>query len=521
LYKASIPQILRQVFSRLAGRIKLFQGSSLLKYDLSQIERVLRVTPALKKVKARLSGIFGKKPFLTPKRLASVFLCSTLFFAAGAEPTEAFSKTNAAEKSPYPVGTVYIDGREIGSVLGFEIFYSALESAVSEVEAKCGMDVQLKSNIKIQQTNPEDAKFRTAQQIKESLLEYGQYMVDGAVLAVDGVEITAMKSADEINAVLETIRAKYTSDDGSVEEVYFSEKVEIKEQAVPFDRIQKPEAVVRKLLTPELNKASYIIEEGDTLWSIRKIVGLSIGEILELNPGLEEDSILSLGQEIVITCPEYLLNVATVEIVEYIIDLPFKTETRKDSTMYVNESKVIQNGQEGAEAITERVTRINGIVQEREITARETIREPVNKIVAKGTKAVPTKASTSRSSSSKALLWPAAGRISSKFGPRWGRQHKGLDIANSVGTPIYAAEAGKVIASYRSASYGNIVKISHSNGMVTYYAHMSSRVAKEGQTVKRGQLIGYMGSTGRSTGSHLHFEVRINGVALNPLKYLP
>jgi len=455
-------------------------------------------------------------------RLASLFLCFVLLFAVGAEPIDAFSDALPAEKSPLPVGTVYIDGREIGSIIGFEMFYSALESAVSQIEVDCSAGVWLKSSIKIREADPADAKFITTGQLTDSLLEHGQFMVDGAVLIVDGAEIAAMRSTEELDAVLESIKAKYApSEDTGIESVYFYETVEIKEQAVPFDRIQEPEAVFQDLSEPELNESSYIIEEGDNLWTIRKKVDLSIDEILALNPGLEEDSILGIGQEITVAQPEYLINTATEEIVEYTVSLPFSTETRKDSTMYVNESKVVQKGEEGIEAITEKITRVNGKVKEREITARTTIKEPVNKIIAKGTKALPEKTSSSRSGSSKTLLWPTAGRVSSNFGPRWGRQHMGLDIANSVGTPIYAAEAGTVIASYYSSSYGNIVKISHDNGMITYYAHMSKRIASEGQKVKRGQLIGYMGSTGRSTGSHLHFEVRINGTAKNPLKYLP
>lgn len=116
---------------------------------------------------------------------------------------------------------------------------------------------------------------------------------------------------------------------------------------------------------------------------------------------------------------------------------------------------------------------------------------------------------------------PAQGIVTSRFGIRKRDNHKGIDIANSVGTPIRAAAAGTVTyAKYNSGGYGNLVIISHGNGIQTYYGHNSKLYVSEGQTVTQGQVIAAMGSTGISTGSHCHWEVRINGVAQNPQNYL-
>ncbi len=107
--------------------------------------------------------------------------------------------------------------------------------------------------------------------------------------------------------------------------------------------------------------------------------------------------------------------------------------------------------------------------------------------------------------------------ITSNFGPRWGRTHKGLDIKVYIGDTIRAAWSGKVrIVKYEAAGYGKYVVIRHPNGLETIYGHMSAWLVKENQTVKAGQPIGLGGNTGRSTGSHLHFETRLCGVALNP-----
>ena len=120
------------------------------------------------------------------------------------------------------------------------------------------------------------------------------------------------------------------------------------------------------------------------------------------------------------------------------------------------------------------------------------------------------------------LIRPTAGVVTSRFAWRWGRQHKGIDIGASYGTPIYAAASGTVaIAQYGyGGGYGNYVLLDHGNGVQTLYGHCSSLAVSSGQYVNQGQVIGYVGSTGNSTGNHLHFEVRVNGVAQNPQNYV-
>ncbi len=120
-------------------------------------------------------------------------------------------------------------------------------------------------------------------------------------------------------------------------------------------------------------------------------------------------------------------------------------------------------------------------------------------------------------------IWPCQGDVSSPYGLRWGGSdfHPGIDIANEMGTPIVATADGVVTtAGYNMGGYGNMVDIDHGNGIMTRYGHGSQVVVTAGQHVKRGQVIMYMGSTGFSTGPHCHYEVRINGEAVNPASYL-
>jgi septal ring factor EnvC (AmiA/AmiB activator) len=122
--------------------------------------------------------------------------------------------------------------------------------------------------------------------------------------------------------------------------------------------------------------------------------------------------------------------------------------------------------------------------------------------------------------SSSGLIWPVNGPITSPFGERWGRMHEGVDIGVGYGTPIEAAASGTVVYAGWESGYGNFVVIDHGNGLATAYGHQSRIAVSNGEAVSRGQVIGYVGCTGHCFGPHLHFEVRVNGSAVDPLGYL-
>ena len=120
------------------------------------------------------------------------------------------------------------------------------------------------------------------------------------------------------------------------------------------------------------------------------------------------------------------------------------------------------------------------------------------------------------------LMWPVKGVLTSKFGPRKGRMHDGIDIAAKVGVPIYAAAAGEVVyADNKLTGYGNLIIIRHNNNMFTAYAHNSRNFVSSGDKVRQGQHIANVGETGRATGPHVHFELRRGETAINPIPYLP
>jgi murein DD-endopeptidase MepM/ murein hydrolase activator NlpD len=151
------------------------------------------------------------------------------------------------------------------------------------------------------------------------------------------------------------------------------------------------------------------------------------------------------------------------------------------------------------------------------------LRAEIAQEIAEATGGVALPAGPMPSPSAAGLIWPVEGTVTSGFGYRWGRMHEGIDISVPEGTPIRAAADGTVIleqSEYESGGYGNYTCVDHGGGLSTCYAHQSSFAVSVGTSVNQGDVIGYSGNTGHSTGPHLHFEVRINGAPTDPLGYL-
>lgn len=199
--------------------------------------------------------------------------------------------------------------------------------------------------------------------------------------------------------------------------------------------------------------------------------------------------------------------------------------TFQEAQEAVDELKAKNSSNAGTLSILEKYSvELGELKQTQEAVAALYNKKKVNSTVVISSKntSVATAASKTGPSIPISFRYPVASpRISSRFGQRWGRQHAGLDLAVPTGTDIYASAPGTVtFAGWNSGGYGNLVIISHGNGVQTYYAHNSKLVCSVGQTVSAGDLIAKAGNTGRSYGSHCHFEIRVNGKAYNPELYL-
>ena len=337
-------------------------------------------------------------------------------------------------------------------------------------------------------------------------------------LYVDGERIGATPYEGALEELLEQLKAAATTEDTISCE--FAEEVEIKEEFVPTDDIMNLGYIAEVLYSTKMEEVTYEVKKGDTWSRIAANHDLTNDELLQLNPGYNINK-LQIGEVLTLSASVPYLTMTVVQQERYVDEVQYDIEYTNDSSMYQGDYKITSPGQFGTADVVANVTYVNGQETERTLLSSVTLTEPVTEQRVQGTKERPTWYPTG------SFRWPTSGRITSYFGGRkspggiGSTNHKGLDIAASRGTPIYAADGGTVTYAGWMGGYGYTVRIKHNNGLETYYAHNSSLLVRSGQHVYKGQQIAKLGSTGNSTGSHCHFEIRLNGVAKNPLNYLP
>ena len=327
--------------------------------------------------------------------------------------------------------------------------------------------------------------------------------------AVEDVITETVTEEDVQNAGSESEEDTQEVTEDGLRDVNFSEKVEIAEAYVSADQITPTDEAI-ELVTKETAKNTvYEVQSGDTLSVIANSNGLLVAEVLALNEGLSEDTVLHPGDQIIITVPEPELTVTTVEEATYEEDYYAETQYIDNDEWYTTDTVVRQEPVAGHHEVTALITRENGQEVGREIIAETVMTEPVPEIIERGTQTPPT------------YIKPlSGGRFSSGSKWRWGRQHKGVDWATPVGTSIFASCGGTVVQAGWFSSYGNCVTIRHPDGNQTRYAHLSRVLVSVGETVEQGEQIALSGNTGRSTGPHLHFEIIVNGSQVDPLTML-
>lgn len=215
------------------------------------------------------------------------------------------------------------------------------------------------------------------------------------------------------------------------------------------------------------------------------------------------------------------LEVKTVSVATNRVEVPFETKNVKDNTKVRGYSKVTTKGENGITEKTEETVRINGEVTETRVLSSKVIKEQVTQVVTVGTANNYTSATASAKAKSAGFICPLSSgsyKVSAYYGD--GRNHKAIDLAADRGTPIFAVAAGNVTFAGWDGEYGYCVVIQHANGIKTRYAHANALCVSAGATVAQGDMIATVGSTGLSTGNHLHFEVIVNGTRVNPGPYI-
>lgn len=369
---------------------------------------------------------------------------------------------------------------------------------------------------------------------KDNVIEYNELaqiiinesdneIVSAKGLYVNGEFYGASEEHASIEATLNNILEEYQQRTETTD-ACFEDDVVLKEGLYYQNNVTSEDELLSLITSNKEGEQIYTVVEGESPSQIAGENDVSISLLRGLNPEISEEEGLQPGQAVNIVSSEPFLSVTGYKEIEYEAELAFETVVNDDPTIFENESTVAQEGSSGVQKVTAIVKLVDGEEAGREIIASEITVQPINKIVVQGSKALPegstvvSAASGSNTLEGISFIRPLQGAGTVSRGIT--RYHSGVDLAAPSGTPIYASAAGTVTLASWYSGYGNCVMVSHGNGVVTLYGHMSAINATEGEKVAKGQLIGYVGTTGNSSGNHLHFEIRYNGSKLDPFDYV-
>lgn len=321
---------------------------------------------------------------------------------------------------------------------------------------------------------------------------------------------------DEIYRDIEPEKSSFDDYEECVVGIDFADKIEVVESYLLDDELMDLETAINLVTKQQETQVIYKVVSGDTLSQICIDNNIPMEELVAINDALEsEKTMIRAGQELVINVPEPELSVIWRVQQVYTEDYEAEVVYVPNDDWYTTKTVTLQEPSAGRRKVAAVIEYKNGEEEGREILMEEVYSEAVPKIVEKGTQTPPT------------YIKPiSGGSLSSGFGSRSAptkgasTNHKGVDWATPIGTTVYASNAGTVSFAGWASGYGYAVYINHADGRQTRYGHLSKVLVSAGQTVAQGERIALSGNTGRSTGPHVHFEIRINGTAVNPLKYL-
>lgn len=331
-------------------------------------------------------------------------------------------------------------------------------------------------------------------------------------------------------SALEGLLNNYRTDNPK-ESVVFEKEIQFVPGLYLSESFVNEDSLISLLTSNRTVAAYYTAVEGDAPAAIVSKTGLSYDELARLNPGFSESSKIFVGDKFMITQDEPYLDVIITREEQYNEIIPYDTEYTTTNKRFKGDNLITVPGVNGESEVVANVSYINGVEVARSVLSRVTLKAPVTRVIAKGTMERPTVSANATTTEAGKFIWPlpyGTGTVGYGWGGYVG--HTGQDILAPYGTPIFAVDSGVVTTIYYeenanyfscNGGYGNLVVVTHDNGMQTYYAHCSAiSDIYVGQRVTAGENIAFVGSTGRSYGNHLHIEVHINGRKVDPSPYL-
>lgn len=460
-----------------------------------------------------------------------------------------FGFTNEIVKDVYQV---YLDGENLGMIESkddLEKYIDKMQKRlkkkynVKNVYAPKGLDVKKYktfspkiSSVKDIYKKIENKKSFTVDGYEISIKSYGEdeketiknfYVIDKDVF-IDSVDriIKTFVDKDQYELYLDNEQLEVKDTGKLIENVDIEEDITIKKDNISVDNeiFMDVDTMTKELLFGTTEKQdTYTVMQGDTIEQVAFNNKLSAEEFLIANPEFtNKDNLLYQGQVVNIGLidPQF-----SVVLEEHIVEDKVKNyeqEIKYDSSLLIGNDYIETPGENGLERVTQKVKYVNGEMQTVVTISNQELKPSVNEIYVKGGKVIPSVGDTS------SWAWPTLQgyTISSDYGYRWGRLHRGVDISGTGhGSPIYVTNNGTVYKTGYHSSMGYYIYVNHNNGYFTAYEHLSKIQVSVGQVVSRKQQIGEMGNTGASTGTHLHYEIWTGGAPYeggtshNPLGY--
>lgn len=452
----------------------------------------------------------------------------TLAIAAGLIVTAASGAyaNHYHESNTYSIYHVLVNGKEIGIVNNPNVIHTWTDAKLREEKEKHGLTLTMADYITFTEEKVYKGKYDNMAAIA-ALSSIADIKVEAVEIVVNGELIGYAADQKSAEDVLNRIKKKFAgeeiavpkqavaaasiSTDAPLKQVKFKEDVKLEKGTVTAAQILSPDKLEELLSKGTFKQVTHTVVEGDCIGCIAQKYGITSKDIYANNPGFTENTVLQLGQQINVTAIRPVVTVQVLEEVSRQETVAYPVETRSNEKLPKGETKVVQDGKEGSKRVTYQFVKENGQVVAKKVLDQQMISKPVAKVIERGTKVIPSRGTGS-------FGWPARGYISSGFGIRWGRMHKGIDIAGAGS--IKAADNGRVVSAGWDGDYGKAVIIDHGNGLQTLYGHLRSINVSVGDVVPKGKVIGVMGSTGDSTGVHLHFEVHKDGRIQNPIRFL-
>ncbi len=410
-----------------------------------------------------------------------------------------------------------VDGQELGMVAS----EGDVKAMVANVEHRAsdilGEEYSYSGNIELTPALTTTSGIGDTGDMEDTMFANAGALVTAYSITVNGRLMGYAPSATAMQYVLDCIAMPYVNEHTTRYE--FVEDVQISTVELPSNTEFDLQGLYDALTVCTVEDAYYTVEKGDTFNNIAYALDMTPADLSALNPDININ-VLMIGQQLLIQQSVPFLSVRTYtnETYEAVVYSPI--EEIPTEKYYVGTTVTKEEGTDGLALVNADITYVNGMEVERTVITSETLEEPTTTYVYVGTTPRPKTASTGK------YAWPTSShKITSDYGWRYifGEKdwHQGIDIGAGYGSTIKASDGGKVTFAGWKGTYGKLVIVTHDNGDQTYYAHCSTIVVDKGDKVYKGQKIAEIGSTGRSTGPHLHFEIRKDGKTVDPEKYLP